>query len=73
MAGGLPAWGLPALTSMLAYVISFATGSSFGTMGILFPLVGPLAWTLGNGDVDMLTHCFGSGTFIKKTTNRPTN
>eukprot|EP00617_Octactis_speculum_P024078 CAMPEP_0185745058 /NCGR_PEP_ID=MMETSP1174-20130828/3358_1 /TAXON_ID=35687 /ORGANISM="Dictyocha speculum, Strain CCMP1381" /LENGTH=537 /DNA_ID=CAMNT_0028418849 /DNA_START=249 /DNA_END=1862 /DNA_ORIENTATION=- len=58
--GGLPAWGLAPLTSVLAYVISFATGSSFGTMGILFPLVGPLAWTLGGQSVPMLTHCFGA-------------
>ena len=58
--GGLPAWALPASTSLLAYLISFATGSSFGTMGILFPLVGPLAWTLGGGDQKLLTHCFGA-------------
>ena len=60
LAGGLPAWALPASSSLLAYVISFATGSSFGTMGILFPLIGPLAWRLGGGDVAMLTHCFGA-------------
>ena len=57
--GGLPAWALPASTSILSYVISFATGSSFGTMGILFPLIGPLAWELGGGDQRLLTHCFG--------------
>lgn len=27
-------------------------------MGIVFPLVGPLAWRLGNGDVEFLHHCF---------------
>ena len=58
-AGGLPAWGLPAITTILSYLISFATGSSFGTMGILFPLIGPLAWQLGGGDVNILKHCFG--------------
>jgi len=58
-AGGLPTWALPAATSALSYAISFATGSSFGTMGILFPLVGPLAWQLGGGDQRLLTHCFG--------------
>ena len=29
-------------------------------MGILFPLIGPLAWRLGGGRVDLLTHCFGA-------------
>lgn len=59
-AGGLPAWALPASTSVLSYVISFATGSSFGTMGILFPLIGPLAWKLGGSDQRLLAHCFGA-------------
>ena len=27
-------------------------------MGIVFPLVGPLAWRLGGGDADFLHHCF---------------
>lgn len=45
-------------TQVLCYVISYACGSTFGTMGIVFPLVGPLAWRLGNGDVDFLHHCF---------------
>jgi Na+/H+ antiporter NhaC len=60
MAGGLPVWGLPAITTILSYLISFATGSSFGTMGILFPLIGPLAWQLGNKNVNVLKHCFGA-------------
>jgi Na+/H+ antiporter NhaC len=59
-AGGVPLWGLPAITSALAYAISFATGSSFGTMGILFPLIGPLAWKLGGGSEAVLAHCFGA-------------
>ncbi|CAM9153916.1 unnamed protein product, partial [Choristocarpus tenellus] len=49
---------LPALISVLCYVISYACGSTFGTMGIVFPLVGPLAWRLGGGDVEFLNHCF---------------
>jgi len=60
LAGGLPLWALPSITSVLAYAISFATGSSFGTMGILFPLIGPLAWTLGGGSLPVLLHCFGA-------------
>jgi Na+/H+ antiporter NhaC len=56
----IKAWGLPCIASLLSYVISFATGSSFGTMGILFPLIGPLAWALGGGSTTLLLHCFGS-------------
>lgn len=57
---GLPAWGLAALVSLLSYVISFACGSSFGTMGILFPLVGPLALAVGGGDFAFVHRCFGA-------------
>jgi len=51
---------LPALVSVLCFATSFACGSSFGTMGIVFPLVGPLAYKLGGGDVDFLMHCFAA-------------
>ncbi|MFC1537243.1 Na+/H+ antiporter NhaC family protein [Gemmatimonadota bacterium] len=37
---------LPALTFVLAAVISFATGTSWGTMAILMPLIVPLAYHL---------------------------
>ena len=47
--GSLPKWSLPALISLLAHVISYACGSSFGTMGIILPLVGPLAKNIGGG------------------------
>eukprot|EP00903_Cladosiphon_okamuranus_P005358 g5353.t1 len=55
---GIPSYLLPSLISVLCYVISYACGSTFGTMGIVFPLVGPLAWRLGDGDVEFLHHCF---------------
>lgn len=42
-----PFW-LPALILVLSALTSFATGSSWGTMGILMPLVVPLAWEIGN-------------------------
>lgn len=41
-----PHW-LPVLTFLIAAVISFATGTSWGTMAIMMPLVIPLAHTLG--------------------------
>ena len=57
---GLPLWAMPALVSLLCYVISFACGSSIGTMGIVFPLVGPLAMRLSGGSVSFLHQCFGA-------------
>lgn len=44
---GMPLWLLPALTFFLAAGMSFATGTSWGTMGILIPILMPLAVTLG--------------------------
>lgn len=41
-----PHW-LPVLTFLIAAVISFATGTSWGTMAIMMPLVIPLGHTLG--------------------------
>lgn len=41
--GGFPAWLLPATIFCLGGIISFATGSSWGTFAILFPLVIPAA------------------------------
>jgi Na+/H+ antiporter NhaC len=40
-----PGW-LPALVFVLAAFTAFATGSSWGTMAILVPLMLPLTWTL---------------------------
>jgi len=55
----VPRWALPTLVTILAHVISYACGSSFGTMGIILPLVGPLATSLGGDDPSYLTHCIG--------------
>lgn len=38
-----PVW-IPAITFILAAVISFSTGSSWGTMAILYPLILPASW-----------------------------
>ena len=42
----LPTFLLPAMVFMLAAATAFATGSSWGAMGILFPLVMPLTWAV---------------------------
>jgi len=41
-----PIW-MPAIIFILSALTSFATGSSWGTMGILMPLVIPLVWSMG--------------------------
>lgn len=45
----LPVEWLPTLTFIMAAGTAFATGSAWGTMGILMPLVVPLAWALMGG------------------------
>jgi len=49
----LPAWSLPTVTFLLAGVIAFATGTSYGTMGILFPIVVPVV-ALHRGDPEFM-------------------
>jgi Na+/H+ antiporter NhaC len=43
----LPLFTLPVLVFFVAAIISFATGTSWGTMAILFPVVIPLAVAMG--------------------------
>lgn len=50
----LPPGLLPAAVFVIAALVSFATGTSWGTMGILFPLVIPLAASLVPGDQVLL-------------------
>ena len=45
----LPLASLPVLVFLVAAGISFATGTSWGTMAILFPVVVPLAVSMGAG------------------------
>lgn len=57
---------IPLIIFLTAAIMAFATGTSFGTMGILFPLAMPLAWA-GNPDIAFLTVAVGSiltGTII---------
>ncbi|MFT9486308.1 MAG: Na+/H+ antiporter NhaC family protein [Tepidibacillus sp.] len=44
----LPAFALPAIIFIFGAIISFATGTSYGTMGILMPLTIPLAAALSS-------------------------
>ena len=46
LSGSLPPFILPSLIFVLASIISFATGTSYGTMGILMPLAIPLAYSI---------------------------
>ena len=48
-----PAW-VPATVFVMAALVSFATGTSWGTMAILFPLVVPLALEIAPGDETIL-------------------
>lgn len=50
----LPAWIIPMLVQLLCFVMSFATGSAFGSMGIMFPLVIPLADEISHHDEAIL-------------------
>jgi Na+/H+ antiporter NhaC len=45
----LPLWALPVLVFFIAAATAFATGTSWGTMAILFPVVVPLAVAMGAG------------------------
>ncbi len=43
---GFPAWLLPLVAFLLSAIISFATGSSWGTFAIMLPLVIPTAFAI---------------------------
>ena len=43
---GIPALALPAILMLLCMGIAFATGTSWGTYAVVFPLAMPLAWSL---------------------------
>ena len=52
----VPAWILPGLSFLLAAGTSFSTGSSFGTMGILIPIILPLAVAFGAGGEEIILY-----------------
>ncbi|WP_042143481.1 Na+/H+ antiporter NhaC family protein [Paucisalibacillus sp. EB02] len=43
---------LPAITFLLAAIISFSTGSSWGTFGIMIPIAVPIAIGFAGGDIN---------------------
>ena len=53
----IPAWIVPTLIFILGALISFATGTSYGTMSILMPLAIPLAWAISTGDMSFTIVC----------------
>ena len=46
----MPVWTLPLFTFVVASMMSFATGTSWGAMGILIPIILPLSYSMGTLD-----------------------
>jgi Na+/H+ antiporter NhaC len=44
--GNLAVWAIPAVTFVLSAAVAFSTGSSWGTMAIIYPIMLPLSWVL---------------------------
>ena len=57
LSGTIPAWIVPALIFVLGALISFATGTAYGTMSILMPLAIPLGWAVSTGDMNFTIVC----------------
>ena len=57
LGGTIPAWIVPALIFILGALISFATGTAYGTMSILMPLAIPLGWAVSTGDMGFTIVC----------------
>jgi Na+/H+ antiporter NhaC len=45
LAGSLPAWSLPTVVFLVSAGLALATGTSWGTMAIVFPIVTPIVAT----------------------------
>ena len=56
LSGSVPAFLLPSIIFLLGGIISFATGTSYGTMGILMPLTIPLAHSI-NPEISYIIVC----------------
>lgn len=53
----IPTFIVPALIFVLGALISFATGTAYGTMSILMPLAIPLGWAVSTGDMSFTIVC----------------
>lgn len=51
---------LPFVIFLAASAVAFATGTSWGTMGILLPALIPMAWAMTGGDLLMTFLCMGA-------------
>lgn len=51
--GGIPAAVLPTLSFVVSLMMALATGTSWGTMAILFPLITVPAYTVADGDAEL--------------------
>lgn len=57
--GALPMWALPAILTVLCMIVAFATGTSWGTYAVVYPVALPLAYTLST-DPTYISICFGA-------------
>ena len=57
LSDAIPAFIVPTLIFILGALISFATGTSYGTMSILMPLAIPLVWAISSGDMGFTIVC----------------
>ncbi len=53
----VPKFLLPSLIFILGSIISFSTGTSYGTMGILMPLAIPIGYAVGGSDLNYTIVC----------------
>ena len=59
--GFLSAQLLPAIIFIISAIMSFSTGSSWGTFAICMPIALPLAFSFTGGDITLLVYaCFGA-------------
>lgn len=63
MQGNFPAWLVAPMLFIAGCVISFATGTSYGTFAILMPIAIPMANTLGAPLIPTIAAVFSGGIF----------
>ena len=63
VSGNMPIWSITPLIFIAAGVISFTTGTSWGTFGILIPIGIPIAQTMGIPPELILAAILGGGVF----------